>query len=74
VEEEGELGEAVRHPWCRTREVGVGVDGHRHRREAFLDEVVECSRALRGLAHNGAAVRAVRDHCFEIVPGRRPGK
>lgn len=37
-------------------------------------EVVECSRSEAGLRVNGAAERAVRDHCFEIVPATAPGK
>ena len=37
-------------------------------------EVVECSRFEAGLRINGAAERAVRDHCFEIVPATAPGK
>jgi hypothetical protein len=35
---------------------------------------VECSRSEAGLRINGAAERAVRDHCFEIVPATAPGK
>ena len=37
-------------------------------------EVVKCSRSKAGLRINGAAERAVRDHCFEIVPATEPGE
>lgn len=37
-------------------------------------EVVECSRFEASLRINGAAERAVRYQCFEIVPGTAPGK